>query len=51
MPALFILIIIMIGYAILQGDFVASLKFLFAPDFSKLSPEVVLNAMGQAFLV
>ncbi|MBT8112068.1 MAG: sodium-dependent transporter [Gammaproteobacteria bacterium] len=49
MPALFILIIIMIGYAMLHGDFLESLKFLFAPDFSKLSPEVVLKAMGQAF--
>ncbi|QMU61267.1 MAG: sodium-dependent transporter [Gammaproteobacteria bacterium] len=49
MPALFILIFIMIGYAMLHGDFIESLKFLFAPDFSKLSPEVVLKAMGQAF--
>lgn len=49
MPALFILMIIMIGYAVLYGDFIESLKFLFAPDFSKLSPEVVLKAMGQAF--
>ena len=49
MPALFILILVMIGYAMLHGDFIASLKFLFTPDFSKISPEVVLNAMGQAF--
>lgn len=49
MPALFILMIIMIGYAMLHGDFWEGLKFLFAPDFSKLSPEVVLKAMGQAF--
>ena len=49
MPALFLLIIIMIGYAIMHGDFFAGLKFLFEPDFSKLSPEMVLKAMGQAF--
>ncbi|MFK7816314.1 MAG: sodium-dependent transporter [Gammaproteobacteria bacterium] len=49
MPALFVLIIIMIGYAMLNGDFIEGLKFLFTPDFSKLSPEVVLKAMGQAF--
>ncbi len=49
MPALFLLIIVMVGYGILQGDFLESLKFLFAPDFSKLSPEIVLKAMGQAF--
>jgi len=39
----------MIGYAMLYGDFIESLKFLFAPDFTKLSPEVVMKAMGQAF--
>ncbi len=49
MPALFVLIIIMIGYAIMKGDFIEGLKFLFTPDFSKISPEVVLKAMGQAF--
>ena len=49
MPALFILIIIMIGYAIVEGEFLEGFKFLFTPDFSKISPEVVLKAMGQAF--
>lgn len=49
MPALFILILVMIVYAIFKGEFYAGLKFLFAPDFSKLSPEVILKAMGQAF--
>ena len=49
MPALFLLILVMIVYAIFNGDFFAGLKFLFAPDFSKISPEVILNAMGQAF--
>lgn len=49
MPALFILMLIMVGYAMLHGEFVEGLKFLFTPDFSKLSSEVVLSAMGQAF--
>ena len=49
MPALFVLIIIMIGYAVFEGEFIEGLKFLFTPDFSKISPEVVLKAMGQAF--
>ena len=49
MPALFVLILIMIIYAMVKGEFLAGLKFLFAPDFSKLSPDVVLKAMGQAF--
>ncbi len=49
MPALFVLIIVMVAYGMVQGDFLESLKFLFSPDFSKLSPEIVLKAMGQAF--
>jgi len=49
MPALFVLMIILIGYAMLHGDFIEGFKFLFAPDFSKLNSEVVLKAMGQAF--
>ncbi len=49
MPALFVLILVMIVYAIFKGEFLTGLRFLFAPDFSKLSPEVVLKAMGQAF--
>jgi len=49
MPALFLLMVILIGYAIFNGDFIAGLKFLFTPDFSKINPEVVLAAMGQAF--
>ena len=49
MPALFLLIIVMIIYAMFHGDFFAGLKFLFEPDFSKLSPGVLLKAMGQAF--
>jgi len=49
MPALFVLMIIMIFYAVLKGDFMAGIQFLFEPDFSKITPGVVLKAMGQAF--
>lgn len=49
MPALFFLLVVMIGYAILNGNFLEAVKFLFTPDFSKISPEIVLKAMGQAF--
>lgn len=49
MPALLFLVLVMIAYAMVKGDFYAGLKFLFTPDFSKLSPGVVLKAMGQAF--
>ena len=49
MPALFVLLLIMVGYAISSGEFVRGLSFLFTPDFSKISAEGVLIAMGHAF--
>ncbi len=49
MPALFLLLVLMVGYAFSTGDFQQTLSYLFAPDFSKLSGQAVLSAMGQAF--
>ncbi|MDH3350598.1 MAG: sodium-dependent transporter [Gammaproteobacteria bacterium] len=49
MPALFTMLLIMIGYAAIAGDFRAGVEFLFSVDFSKISGEVVLAAIGQAF--
>lgn len=49
MPALAILILVLIVYAISQGSFWLGVEFLFTPDFSKINQEVLLDAMGQAF--
>ena len=49
MPALFILLILLVGYAVSQGHFMEGVSFLFWPDFSKLTGQTVLVAMGQAF--
>ena len=49
MPMLFILMIVMLINAIINGDFIAGLAYLFTPDFSKVSSETFLSAMGQAF--
>jgi NSS family neurotransmitter:Na+ symporter len=49
MPALFVMLVVMIGYAAIAGDFAAGLNFLFRVDFSKITGAVVLNAIGQAF--
>ena len=49
MPSLFGMLIIIILYAAVNGNFMAGATFLFAPDFSKLSGQVVLEAVGQAF--
>ena len=49
MPALFIMLLAMVIYAAIIGDFRAAIHFLFDPDFSKLSSDVVLAAFGTAF--
>lgn len=49
MPALFIILLILLVYSAVTGEFVAALKFMFAPDFSKLNAAVVMTAFGQAF--
>jgi NSS family neurotransmitter:Na+ symporter len=49
MPALFVMLVVMIGYAAVAGNFSAGVDFLFGFDFSKITGAVVLNAVGQAF--
>jgi len=49
MPALFAMLLIMIGYAAVEGDFKAGFDFLFSTDFSKIDGPVILSAIGQAF--
>ena len=49
MPSLFVMLLVLVGYAAVAGDFAAGLGFLFAVDFSSLSAEGVLSAIGQAF--
>jgi len=49
MPALFVILIVLVLYASITGEFLKSVAFLFEPDFSKITPELVLMAAGQAF--
>ena len=49
MPALFVMLLVMIGYAAVEGDFQAGLTFLFSTDFSKIDGPTILTAIGQAF--
>jgi neurotransmitter:Na+ symporter, NSS family len=49
MPALFVLLLVLVGYAWNSGAFHLGLDFLFEPDFSKLTANGVLIAMGHAF--
>ena len=49
MPALFIMLVAMVIYSAFVGDFGAAIRFLFQPDFSKITSNVVLAALGTAF--
>ncbi len=49
MPCLFLILLVMIGYAAIAGDFKSGFDFLFNADFTKINGAVVLTAIGQAF--
>ena len=49
MPIFFIFIILIAIYSSLIGDINSTLFFLFNPNFSALTPQVIISAMGQAF--
>ena len=48
-PALFVILFVLLLYAMIAGDFAAGAAFLFVPDFSRLNAQIVLLAIGQAF--
>ena len=49
MPLLGFILILMVLNAVINGDFLKGLQFLFRPDFSQVNPQTFLSAMGQAF--
>jgi NSS family neurotransmitter:Na+ symporter len=49
MPLLFLLVIVLVVYAMTSGAFMQGVRFMFEPDFSALSATSVLVAMGHAF--
>ncbi|MDA3047194.1 sodium-dependent transporter [Campylobacter sp. JMF_08 NE1] len=46
MPLLFVLLLLMLGYAVFMEGFGEAVKFLFTPDFSKITVASVLDALG-----
>ncbi len=49
MPALFILILVIVGYSLtLPGSF-KGVEYLLKPDFSRLTPDACAAALGQSF--
>lgn len=49
MPLLFLLLVIFCIHSIFLPGFNDGVEFLFKPDFSKITPKVLLGALGQAF--
>ena len=49
MPSLLIILLILLIYSVTQGDFIRGFEFLFKPDFSKITADSILTAMGHAF--
>ena len=48
-PSLFAILLLLVAYAALYGEFAKGIHYLFAFDLEQISAEVVLKAMGQAF--
>ena len=48
-PALFAILLILLGYSMSVGNMQASAEFMFKPDFSKITPIATLSALGHAF--
>jgi len=48
-PSLFAILLVLLGYSMSVGDMQAAFQFMFKPDFSKITPVVVLSALGHAF--
>lgn len=49
MPVLFVLVVAIAVNSLLLPGSHKGVEFLFKPDFSKVTPNTVLNALGQAF--
>jgi neurotransmitter:Na+ symporter, NSS family len=49
MPSLFAILLFLLGYSMVQGNFAQAVDFMFTPDFSKITPVAALSALGHAF--
>lgn len=49
MPAFFIMLLFVVGFAVTQGDFAKTAAFLFEPKWADVSFKTFLSALGQAF--
>lgn len=49
MPILFVMLVVMAIHMVFIDGATTGLRFLFEPDFSKITPKVILEAMGLSF--
>ena len=49
MPLFFFLLLGIVAYSWVTGDTTRAFDFMFSPDFSQITPSVILDAIGQAF--
>jgi len=49
MPALLVLLIALVIFSAIEGDFLDGVEFMLYPDFSQVTWKTILIAMGQAF--
>jgi NSS family neurotransmitter:Na+ symporter len=49
MPGLALILVVLVIYAAATAEFARAVRFMFEPDFSKVTSSTVLMAVGQAF--
>ena len=49
MPSLIAMLVLIAIYGAIAGDMGAAFAYLFTPDFSKITPEVIQSAVGHGF--
>lgn len=49
MPLFFVMLLVVVGFAVTQGDFGAAAQFIFEPKWEDVGFKTFLNALGQAF--
>jgi NSS family neurotransmitter:Na+ symporter len=49
MPSLMLILVLLVGYSISNGDFAAAVDFLFNADFDKLTVDSIIVAVGHSF--
>ncbi len=49
MPGLLVILLLLVGYCMAEGAFMEGVRFVFAPDWGKLTASGILVALGHAF--